>query len=185
MEQIYIGRVLNGDTGAFRYFVHTYKDYAFKLSYTILKDQFLAEESIQEAFILAFEKLSTFKNDARFKTWFSRIVINQSLQKFKANKPGKQCTISISESEFKELDDGLQIISQQERKKYITKTFKLLAANEALALELFYLQEYSLIEINEITGWSASKIKMLLLRGRKSFYGKLKFLLKTEVKDIL
>jgi len=185
MELRYIGRVLNGDTEAFKYFVHTYKDYAFKLSYTILKDQFLAEESIQEAFIQAFEKLDTFKQDAKFKTWFSRIVINLSLQKGRAIKHENHRISESLENELKDFDDGLQRISKQERKKYITETFKLLSSKESLALELFYLNEYTILEITEITGWSASKTKMLLLRGRKTFYSKLKLLLKTEVKEIL
>lgn len=184
-ENIFISKVLDGDSSAFCYFVHTYKDFAFKLSYSILKDQYLAEESIQEAFILAFENLKSFKQDAKFKTWFSRIIINQSLQKTKRNKREFLRLTNKLEVESNHVDDAMQIISKKERTKFITETFNRLPPREALALELFYLNEYSLVEIVEVTGWSQSKIKMLLLRGRNNFHSKLKSLLHTEVKDIL
>jgi DNA-directed RNA polymerase specialized sigma24 family protein len=63
--------------------------------------------------------------------------------------------------------------------------FDLLQPNESIVLELFYLKEKSIKEIVDLTSWSESKIKMLLLRGRKSFYSKLNKMLKTEIKYIL
>lgn len=62
MDNIYIRKVLSGNIDAFKYFVETYKDFAFSLSYSILKNKYLAEESVQESFIKAYDKLGTFKH---------------------------------------------------------------------------------------------------------------------------
>jgi len=86
MDSIYIEKVLSGDTEAFRFFVKTYKDYAFSISYSVLKNTYSAEEAVQESFIKAFQNLSSFRSDAKFKTWFGRIVINESLRKLDSNK---------------------------------------------------------------------------------------------------
>ena len=185
LEKKCIGKVLNGDVEAFRYFVNTYKDFAYKLSYSILKDQYMAEEAIQESFICAFENLKSFKHEAMFKTWFSRIVINQSLQKTSSNNHKFQKIDTIPDVESNNIDTALQYLCKKERAKYITQTFNCLPPKETLALELFYINEYSLVEINELTRWSQSKIKMLLLRGRKHFRLKLELLLQTEMKEIL
>lgn len=185
MDSIYIKKVLCGDTDAFRYFVKNYKDFAFSLSYSIVKDKYLAEECIQESFIKSFEKLKSFRQDSKFKTWFGRIVINESLSKMASRKKELFCVDEISEGDIQCVEDTLQSIVKMEQKFYISSVFELLPPKESLVLELFHLKEYSLKEITEITGWSISKIKMLLVRGRKDFYVKLSEMLKIDVKEIL
>ncbi len=185
MDSIYIRKVLSGDTDAFRFFVNNYKDFGFSLSYSIVKNKYIAEECVQEAFIKSFEKLKSFKQDSKFKTWFGRIVINESLKKVEAGNREFFSVDEISDVEIQLVEDTLKLIVKKEQRLYITSVFELLSPKESLVLELFYLKEYSMNEIAENTGWSMSKIKMLLLRGRKSFYAKLSEMLKTDVKEIL
>ena len=183
MDNIYIEKVLNGDTEAFRYFVNTYKNYAFSLSYSILKNNFLSEEAIQESFIKCYEKLSSFRKDASFKTWFGRIVINESLRK--VNKREVLPIEDISEDLIQTAENTLESLNNNEQQTLISEIFDLLQTNESLVLELFYIKENSIKEIMELTDWSESKVKMLLLRSRKSFYKKLSIILKNEMEDIL
>ena len=183
MDNIYIRKVLSGDTEAFRYFVNTYKDFAFSLSYSILKNNYFAEEAVQVAFIKSFEKLSSFKKDASFKTWFGRIVINESLRK--VNKSIVISVDDVSEEIIKKVDNTIETLNKNEQKVLISEIFDLLQPNESIVLDLFYLKENSIKEIKEMTSWSESKIKMLLLRSRKSFYSKLSKTLKNEMEDIL
>lgn len=185
MDEVYIEKVLNGDTDAFRYFIQTYKEYAFSISFSILKDEYQAEEALQESFIKAFKSLKKFKKDSAFRTWFVRIVINESLRRA-GKKVNEYFPLDgISEYAEGEVDDSLGILTKQEQKFYVSVVFEQLQPNESLALELYYLKGNSISEIKELTGWSSSKIKMLLLRGRKNFYGKLKNILKSEVKEII
>jgi len=183
MDNIYIKKVLSGDTEAFRYFVNTYKDFAFSLSFSILKNRYIAEEAVQESFIKSFEKLASFRKDASFKTWFGRIVINESLRKI--NKKTALVMDEISEDLIKTVEDAVETLSKNEQKVLISDVFDLLQPNESIVLELFYIKENSIKEIVEMTTWSKSKIKMLLLRGKKSFYNKLSKMLKNEMEDIL
>jgi len=183
MDEIYIKKVLGGDTDAFLYFVDRYKDFAFSLSYSILKSEYLAEEAVQESFISSFENLVYFKKKSSFNSWFGRIIINNSLRKI-----DKRLTLSIddiSEALIKTVEDTVETINKNEQKRIISKAFNLLQANESVVLELFYLKEMSIKEIVELMSWSESKIKMLLSRGRKNFYSKLNKMLITEIKNIL
>ncbi len=91
----------------------------------------------------------------------------------------------LTPADIEILNESIENLTHEEQKYYISTVFKYLSTNEALALELFYLQENSIDEITTLTGWSESKIKMLLLRGRKSFYSHLKKILKTEIKEII
>jgi len=185
VDDFYINKVLNGDTNAFKYFVETYKDFAFSLAYSILKNEYLAEESVQESFIKAYDKLSSFNYKAKFKTWLGRIVINESLRKInKKNQPIENFD-SLSETEIAKVDDAMNKLLIEERQFYINLIFENLNHEESLVLELFYLKEYSIKQICSMTGWSDSKVKMLNLRGRQSFYVRLKHVLKSEIRKIL
>lgn len=184
MDEIYIKKTLNGDTAAFKYFVCAYKDFAFSLSYSILKNKYLAEECVQLAFIKAFENLKAFRGNSSFRTWLGRIVINKSLRQAERQRKEPAPVEEISETEISYVEDSLGNLYEKERRKYITLVFEMLSPQASLALDLFYLKENSIAEIAELTGWSISKIKMTLTRGRKSFYNKLNQLLKTEVKEL-
>ena len=184
MDRTYIKKVLSGNTDAFRYFVETYKDFAFSLSYSILKNNYLAEEAVQDSFIKVFDKLHTFKHHAKFKTWFGRIVINESLRKVTKSDESLSDD-DISKTEITSIEHTMKDLLTEERKSYITQVFESLTYEESLVLELYYLKEFSVKEICAMTDWSPSKVKMLNLRGRKNFYTKLQLILKSEMKKVL
>lgn len=185
MDEFYIKKVLEGDHNSFSYFIKTYKKFAFSTSFVILKDFYLAEEAVQESFVKAFKHLKSFKGNSKFQTWLGRIVINESIKRLKQKTAGNIAIIDISEQEIESISESADKLVLNDQKRIISEVFKNLLPNESLALELFYIKEQSLEEVTEITGWSVSKTKMLLLRGRKSFYSKLKQLLKSEINEIL
>lgn len=166
MDDIYMDRVLSGDVEAFSYFVKTYKNMAFNLSISIVKDEQYAEEVTQDAFMKAFTGLKSFKRTATFKSWFYRIVVNES---FLQLRKLKKTRILVPLEDVKELalEDELEIDSIQKTSK-IQKVLSLLTPKEGLALQLFYLEEISLNEITEITGWSLTNTKVILHRARKN-----------------
>jgi RNA polymerase sigma-70 factor, ECF subfamily len=185
MDDFYIEKILKGDYDSFRYFVKTYKKFAFSLSYAILKDKYLTEDVVQDSFIKAFKGLKSFKRNSKFQTWLGRIVINESLQKAKTRANENVILNEISDVEIEVVNDSIDSLIKEEQRFYISAVFEQLSPDESLALELFYLKENSIEDITEITGWSTSKTKMLLLRGRKSFYFRLRRMLKAEIKEII
>lgn len=177
-DDIYIKKVLSGDTDAFRYFVTSYKDMAFSVAVSVVKDEFTAADVVQEAFVRAFENLKSFKGKSKFSTWFFRIVINESFKILQKNK------IQYTEKELVLEDipvDKLKIVDQ---KFFINEALRTMTPNESLVLRLFYLNENDLNEICEMTGWSKSKVKVTLHRGRITMKEKLGMILHNEV-DLL
>ena len=65
-----------------------YKGYyraMYNAAFRILRDEFEAEDIMQEAFLTAFTKLDMFKGEVAFGAWLKRIVINRSLTQLKKN----------------------------------------------------------------------------------------------------
>jgi len=184
MEEAYIKRVIEGDAEAFRFLIRKYQHMAFTVAMSVVKDEFTAEEVVQESFIKAFENLKKFRFQSKFSTWLYRIVVNHAFKQLKKFKARDDNYFQTEEEQTGE-PDGFDNLNETDRRFYINKAFDLLSSKESLALRLFYLEENSVEEIKEITGWSAGNTKVVLHRARKNFYGALDSVLKNEMKTIL
>ncbi len=183
MEDLYIRKVIEGDEQGYRYFIRRYKDMAFSIAISVVKDEFLAEEVVQESFLSAFDKMSTFKGHSKFSTWFYRIIVNKAFRQLDKEKKWRNEPLSFDDDAIETVQ--LDVLELDERKYFINEALRLMTPQESLALRLFYLEELSLNEVRDVTGWSASKVKVVMHRGRKSFYSCLNTLLKNEMKMII
>jgi RNA polymerase sigma-70 factor (ECF subfamily) len=76
-EGTLIARASKGDLDAFNHLILTYQDLAYRHAWSMLNDQFLAEDVTQESFIKAFQAIGRFKGGS-FRAWLLRIVTNTS-----------------------------------------------------------------------------------------------------------
>ena len=179
MDDIYLEKVCSGDNEAFRYFLKKYKDMAFSVAMSVIKDEFIAQEVVQDAFVKAFGALKSFNRESKFSTWFYRIVVNEALTRLKKLK--KEIISFNADYEADIPDESfLASLKDEEQTYLINEALKKLIPNESLALRLFYLQEESIKEVCEITGWSESNTKVTLHRARKNMFAVLSRLMKTE-----
>lgn len=179
MDKLYIEKVLAGDLYAFKYFLEAYKDMAYSVAISIVKQEHLAEEIVQDAFLICYQSLKSFKGDSKFSTWLYRIVVNCSfgvLRKVKNNVG--EFDLEVHDINFDE--NAFQILEKKEREHVVQEALLKLPANEALALRLFYLEELSILEVREVTGWTETNIKTILHRGRKHLYVVLSKLMKGD-----
>ena len=58
MDEICIRQILDGDSEAFRQIIIKYKDMAYSLAMSVIKDEFYAEEILQCSFLIAYDKLA-------------------------------------------------------------------------------------------------------------------------------
>lgn len=180
-----IEKVKNGDTQAFRQLVDEYKDLSLSLACSILKDRAQAEDAIQEAFIKVFRKADSFRQQSAFSSWLFRIVVNTSYNQLKRNRSNLPLTQITSNDPAPDEKSALQQLREADRRKYVIMALDRLKPDEALVLRLFYLCEHSLKEIAKITGFSTSKIKVDLHRGRKNMGEALKRMLGDQLTDLL
>lgn len=179
MDNLYIEKVLAGDSNAFAYFTKNYKDMAFSIALSLTKDQYLAEEVAHEAFIQCYLSLQSFKREAKFSTWFYRIVVNTAYRTLN-KKSIKLVELDLPNHDVEHEDNALSKLIAEEQKQLINEVLLIIPANESLALRLFYLEELSIQELCEITGWTNAKAKVLLHRGRKRTLIEINKALKTK-----
>jgi RNA polymerase sigma-70 factor (ECF subfamily) len=173
MDAIYVKKVLDGDVDAFRYFVMHHQQTAFGIALSMVKNESDAKDIVQNSFIQAFESLESFRQEAQFSSWLGRIVINNCLRFLEKRK-----TVILEPGEFEnhqgiEYNEALRSLKKQELQNILKKALRRIPPKEALAVQLFYLEQMSVKEIEETTGFTHSHVKVLLHRGRKCLHAQL------------
>jgi RNA polymerase sigma-70 factor (ECF subfamily) len=74
-----VERVLAGDISLFEILMRRYNQRLFRVARGILADDAEAEDVTQEAYVRAFRELASFRGEARFATWLTRIACHEAL----------------------------------------------------------------------------------------------------------
>jgi RNA polymerase sigma-70 factor (ECF subfamily) len=77
-------------------------------------------------------------------------------------------------------EGGEGMLERNDKKKFISQAMSKLNEADHLAITLFYLQEFSLEEIADITGMQANTVKVRVHRARQRLADELKLILQKE-----
>lgn len=173
-DQEIISSVLKGNDEDFKYLIERYKDRAFSLLKRILRNDMDAEEALQDSFIKAFKSLKSFKGEAKFSSWFYRIVYNTAMTKISNRKTD----LKIVDIEFDDNDEPINDLSNlydendtefanlNSTEEFINKLLDMIPVKYSSVLTMFYIDELNIEEIAQSTGMTISNTKVILHRAR-------------------
>jgi RNA polymerase sigma factor (sigma-70 family) len=138
----------------------------------------VAEEDLaQEVFLKMFTRLDQYKGAVAFTHWVSRIAVTTCIDQLRAQKRRPEFRwADLSEKETDVLDAVLTNESEvpandaMAAHELVTKLLGQLKPRDRLVLQLLDLEQRSVAEISELTGWNPSLVKVRAFRAR----GKLK-----------
>lgn len=164
-----IESVKKGNSADFSILIDRYKNKAFSLLRRMLKNDFDAEEVLQDCFLKAFNSLSSFKHEAKFSTWFYKIVYNTALTKISSKKRKTENEMSSVDEHFNlEYNSDIKEFDNKDLSALINKLINQLPENYSAVISMFYLDELSCEEISEVMKTSVSNVKVMLYRSRNS-----------------
>ncbi|MAQ75467.1 MAG: RNA polymerase [Aquimarina sp.] len=171
-DQYYINRCLEGETNAFSYLVDQYKDFVYTIILRMVKNKEWAEEIAQDVFVKAYTSLANYRGDAKFSTWLYTIAYRKALDALKSVKNQKTIDFidDVQEGDIGSVTDALMHLELEERKTIIKNSILKLKEDEAALITLYYFEEKSVKEIQDITKISVDNIKIKLYRSRKKLY---------------
>jgi len=188
LEETAIEYAKSGKEKGYRFLLEKYQRYAFSIAISIVKSEENAEEVDQDSFIRVFKNIEKFKKTGKFSTWLYRIVYNTSLTRLR--KKQEIDAQSFDELENYEFDipdtytNGFDNLVRKDKISVVTKAVAKLSETENLVVTLYYLNECSIHEIGQITGWNTSTIKTRLFRARQNLYVEISKILKHEKKHM-
>lgn len=137
-------------------------------------DSEVASEIVQESFLRVARNLPAFEGRSKFSTWLYTVVRSAAVDitarrrrhasMQSAAEPGEPDPMSSIPANDQGPD---QIAAGEETKAAVRAAVGRLPENEREAVVLCELQELSLREAGEVLGWSETRVKVTLFRGRR------------------
>lgn len=182
-----IGRVLQGDQQVFAELVKRYQPFVFTIAMRYANHREDAEEIAQDVFVKAYKSLADFRSDSKFSTWLYTITTNTSITFLRRRKLETHSLDNeriFEQADIKDSNEETMLV-QKSRAVVINKAIRLLNADDAAIITLFYRGEQSLEEIGKILGITPNNAKVKLHRARQRLKDKLEQYFKNEMKEIM
>jgi len=136
----------------------------YNAAHRILKDSFEAEDMMQEAFLTAFTKLDTYKEEVAFGAWLKRIVINKSLTQLKKNNRYQEVKMDVIPTD--EIDDEA-IDYKGLNPQNVLDTLQNLKDNYRIVLTLNLIEGFDYEEIAQILNYTNENVRTTISRAKK------------------
>lgn len=136
----------------------------YHIAKSILKNDEDCADAMQNAILSAYQKLHTLKHEEFFRTWITRILMNESYQMIRSRKVQVSC------------EDYMEECRAKDRTGYSELYLTILELPEhyRIPFVLHYVEGYSVKEIGSILKLSESAVKVRLHRARKLMKERLK-----------
>src|SRR5262245_20873097 len=172
-ELTLIAQAQRGSLDAFNALVLTHQDSVYTVAYRVMGEPQSAADAAQEAFIIAYRRLSTFRGGS-FRSWLLRIATNLCYDELRRNK--RRPATPLEELADADSDDGPalpdksdtpeQIVQQRELNRAIQNCINGLSADQRVVLVMSDVEGLSYEEIADATASQLGTIKSRLSRAR-------------------
>lgn len=168
-DQQLIRLTLDGQPEAFGHLIRRYQDRLFNGMVHILRSDSEAEDVVQDAFVLAFTKLESFKGNSAFFTWLYRIGYNVAITRIRR----RRSTVSIEgKDETGRLDfpdngpSPADRLEQHEQAAQLMRAMDRLSEEHRSILVLREMEELDYDAIAEILDLPIGTVRSRLHRAR-------------------
>jgi len=178
MDSHWLEQCREGDSLAIEKMVQTYQRDVYRLALSILDDPDEAEDGTQETFLAALRALSSFREDAAFKTWLFSITVNVCRSRLQRGKIRSRLH-QILQSLFHlrgEVEHLERIAMQNQADAELWNAISALDEKHRTPVVLHYYHELPVAEIAETLGVPVGTVHSRLNQARE----KLRALLKED-----
>ncbi|MGL4108373.1 RNA polymerase sigma factor [Clostridium sp. LP20] len=158
VEKSNIRLAKEGDKEAFTSLMQENLKSMYRVAKGILKREEDVEDGIQNTILIAFNKLGTLKEEKYFKTWLTRILINECNKIYEINNKKhinvEEEAYTVDETENIDLFNAISKLPNEIRVTTI----------------LFYFDDMSYKDIAKILGIAEGTVKSRLFRAKERLY---------------
>jgi RNA polymerase sigma factor (sigma-70 family) len=182
-----LARVRGQDQDAARSLVEHLYPIVIRIVRANLPRRAAEEDLAQDIFVKIFEKLEQYRGDVPFEHWVSRIAVNRCLNAIRAQKIRPEWRMSdLSEEQAAALEaatadhthdpDPAVLMGARE---LVDQLLESLSPEDRLLIRMLEMEDLSVDEVRQRTGWSATLIRVRAFRARRKLNKRFRTL-KTE-----
>lgn len=177
-----IADVLRGNISSFEPLVTKYQPKVFATARRYSRREDEVEDVVQEIFLKAFQKLSTFRGDAPFEHWLMRLAVRTCYDFLRNHQRNRENAFTeLHEGDDDWLDrfaaePGIDSEHQEATRALVNRILEELSPAARLVITLLEIEERTVKEISELTGWSIPLVKVRAFRARNEMRKRLKLI---------
>lgn len=162
-----IRQTIEGDEDAFKRIVERYQQKISLMMWRFSRDLLIHEELVQDVFVQAYMSIRSFKQKSPFSHWLCRIATNVGYQYWKERaKQTSRKTVSLQDWD-KDIATAAANSDSAKSAEILENLLDQLSPRDRLIITLRYIEEYSIEETTDLTGWSNSMVKVQSWRAKK------------------
>jgi RNA polymerase sigma-70 factor, ECF subfamily len=168
-EDSLLRRIRNGATDEFAEIIQRYQSRVFSILSRYERDAQLVQDLAQDTFLKAWRALHQFDGRAPFEHWLSRITVRVAIDHIRARRD--------REVRFSDLgDDAMDWLENinpsagpepHAAREILALAMRQLSAEDRLVLTMLEIEEYTVKEICQRTGWTSIVVRVRAFRARK------------------
>ena len=159
----------SGDESAFNAIMRACKSRLLGMASRYVQSAPELDDLGQDIFVHVWKGLHTYRFDAPFPNWLSRVAVNTCLTHIKRRRRRWALFVTPDEPESLErvADHSVETAAGgREAAERLRPALEALKPKDRLIITLLHLEERSVAEIADLTGWSQSNVKVRALRAR-------------------
>ena len=167
---------VDGDGEAYRRLIERHQGLVAALMWRFSRDPETHEELVQDVFVQAYLSLRTYRGEAPFAHWISRVAVRAGYRFWK-QRQRERSRAALSLEEWNGLPaQSPEAMEPSQAAEIVHRLLGRLPVRDRLVLTLRYLEDRSVEETARLTGWSETMVKVQTWRAR----GKLRKFLERE-----
>lgn len=160
MEEL-VARAKKDDEEAFNELILLLRNDMYLIAKSKLQDEDDIADAIQETILSCYDNLRKLRNNALFKTWIIKILINECNKIYKRRKKNN---VSYEENE---IENYLRFEENSFENIAFDSLIKNLNNDEKLILTLYYYSDYSTKTISKILNMNESTVRSKIARAKE------------------
>jgi len=167
-----IAAVLRGDTPRFEELITRYSPRIFGTARRYARRESEIEDIVQEVWVKAYQKLATFRGDAPFEHWLMRLAVRTCYDFLREHKRSRESTftdLTTPENDWLERVMTAPEPTAEESgaaRQLVERVLDMLSPAARLIITLLEIEDRSVKEIAQLTGWSIALVKVRAFRAR-------------------
>lgn len=184
-----IDQVLKGNMNAFTFLVNRYQKLVVHIVGRLIQRQDVLEDVCQDVFLKVYQHLGKYRRESKLSTWIAAIAYNTGINYVR--KMGNEREMEPDDAAVLQnlADFRGDSYEREDLHRYLREQIELLPVHYRTVLTLFHLEEFSSLEIEQITGMPEGTVKSYLFRAKALLKEKLKWIVDAnslkEVKEIV
>ncbi|MFA6545569.1 MAG: sigma-70 family RNA polymerase sigma factor [Limisphaerales bacterium] len=167
-----IAAVRKGDVAQFEPLIARYQPRIFATARRYARREDEVQDIVQEVFIKAFQKLDSFRAEAPFEHWLMRMTVRTCYDFLRSHQRNRETMLTdLSDPEVDWLERFAAGPEDNSRntdaaRALVERVMAQLSPEARLVITLLEIEDRSVKEIAQLTGWSVPLVKVRAFRAR-------------------